>query len=537
MMQKWFLPTISEILANAESDQPITLNYNDSNKNYPKSNIKAEKEWYAAIASVEQLLTQLSGNIDRENCAPDHHQSAKNQGLILSAPTPILSEPHLNSIFTTGIFHSRLSHNQQSLHLLPLPDNSPEKLGDLSILPLLENDPLSQERFCLILTHKFSLILSLGKNLAGETVFLFSFVPEVIEQVLLALRYRLLLPILSQPLADGLIPSQELLPILESAKDWQTVNNLTILDKFINNFFPLEPDYKIVMEFSRLMLKNLPLAEVKLTQNQSVNKKFDRFKENSNRHQATKEVELLQAIAHEIRTPLTTIRTLTRLLLKQKNLDKKSQDRLQMIDQECTTQIDRFNLIFRAVEMEVSHQKPETTINAQLKSLQLTAIPLSQVFQTNLPKWEKQAIQRQHTLEVILPNKLPKVVSDPTMLEQILTGLLENFSRSLPTGSHIQVGVMLAGSQLKLQLQSYCKIGDQQSPFVGVTKSNLQSLGPLLMLQPETGCVSLNLAVTKNLFQAIGGKLVVRQKRQQGEVMTVFLPLQELTGVCSSPCL
>ena len=29
-----------------------------------------------------------------------------------------------------------------------------------------------------------------------------------------------------------------------------------------------------------------------------------------------KEVELLQALTHEIRTPLTTIRTLTRLLLK-----------------------------------------------------------------------------------------------------------------------------------------------------------------------------------------------------------------------------
>jgi signal transduction histidine kinase len=35
----------------------------------------------------------------------------------------------------------------------------------------------------------------------------------------------------------------------------------------------------------------------------------------------------------------------------------------------------------------------------------------------------------------------------------------------------------------------------------------------------------LNLAVTKNLFQAIGGKLTVRQKAEQGKVLTIFLPL------------
>jgi signal transduction histidine kinase len=37
------------------------------------------------------------------------------------------------------------------------------------------------------------------------------------------------------------------------------------------------------------------------------------------------------------------------------------------------------------------------------------------------------------------------------------------------------------------------------------------------------------LSVTKNLFQALGGKLIVRQKPQQGEVLTIFLPLETRT--------
>jgi signal transduction histidine kinase len=46
------------------------------------------------------------------------------------------------------------------------------------------------------------------------------------------------------------------------------------------------------------------------------------------------------------------------------------------------------------------------------------------------------------------------------------------------------------------------------------------------MFQPETGSLSLNLNVTKHLFQALGGKLIVRQRPQEGEVMTIFLPLE-----------
>jgi signal transduction histidine kinase len=34
------------------------------------------------------------------------------------------------------------------------------------------------------------------------------------------------------------------------------------------------------------------------------------------------------------------------------------------------------------------------------------------------------------------------------------------------------------------------------------------------------------MAATKHLFQAIGGKLIVRQRPQNGEVLTIFLPLE-----------
>jgi signal transduction histidine kinase len=231
------------------------------------------------------------------------------------------------------------------------------------------------------------------------------------------------------------------------------------------------------------------------------------------------DVELVQAIAHEVRTPLTTIRTLTRSLLKRTDLPPDVMRRLGIIDRECSEQIDRFGLIFRAVELETSAAQPA--------SMSLIRTSLAEVFQQSIPRWQQQASQRQMTLDVTLPQRMPTVVSDPTVLDQALTSLIERFTRNLPAGSHIQVEVTLAGNQLKLQLQSQPEEKENGwDSFAHSAQSLPKALGQLLTFQPETGCLSLNLTVTKNLFQAIGGKLIVKQRPRQGEVMTVYLPLE-----------
>ena len=219
------------------------------------------------------------------------------------------------------------------------------------------------------------------------------------------------------------------------------------------------------------------------------------------------EGELLKALTHEIRTPLTTIRTTARLLLKNRNLSAKTLKQLESIDHECSEQISRMELIFRAIELEA---EPDDNVN-------LVKISLSQVLKQSIPRWQKQAKRRNVALEVVLPQALPQVASDPAMFDQVLTGLIEKFTRGLPMGGKISLAVTTAGNQLKLQFhtQSACPT----NPF--------KSLGKLLMFQPETGSLSLNLNVTKNLFQALGGKLIVRQRSQAEEVFTIFFPLEE----------
>jgi hypothetical protein len=98
----------------------------------------------------------------------------------------------------------------------------------------------------------------------------------------------------------------------------------------------------------------------------------------------------------------------------------------------------------------------------------------------------------------------------------MLTNLIEQFTRNLPAGGHIQVEVTTAGNQLKLRFTT--DSAPQDNFF--------KSLGKLLVFQPETGNLALNHQVTKNIFRSLGARLTVRQKPGHGEVLTVFLPLR-----------
>ncbi len=509
-MDNWFFPSLTEVLRESAAD-----NFENVSDLAGKGEIspprrvnqsrmrRAQREWCGAIAALESLLIKDFEDIHSVR------QSRSLQGFVLCGPAPVFSRPAVVAGINACIFTPETKKTLASLPSGELLQNKTHKIAkenDFSSYPqshfhqslsLLPGDPLAAEQFCLVLTGGFSLVMVLGQNIDGNSCFQFSFVPELVHKAWLALRSRVMLT---------------------------SPDRLEQLDTLFFQFSPISPHYKIVMQFSQLLLKYLPEPlEEQDNKNTTENNFISTSKPSSenNLHNSKSpipnppDIELLQAIAHEVRTPLATIRTLTRLLLKRKNLDIDIIKRLEMIDRECSEQIDRFGLIFRAAELETSGQ--------EVSHLHLTATSLAQVLQQSIPRWQKQASRRNLSLDIDLPQKMPAVVSDPQMLDQVLTGLIENYSCSLPSGSRLEVQVMLAGSQLKLQLQSNSNSkSDRQSSV-----PELKSIGHLLMFQPETGNLSLNISVTKNLFQALGGKLIVRQRPQKGEVMTIFLPLTE----------
>ncbi|MEH2434495.1 MAG: HAMP domain-containing sensor histidine kinase [Nostoc sp.] len=475
-MYKWILPSLSEILAENQSSVAEC------------SPAKAERQWRVSLAATEHLLlnTLAAASVDTT------------QGLVLAAPAPLFSQPKLTQSLQTVTFTAK-PFNPLALMPFQMPDAiasvNEEIAPHESVLSLLPADPLGAEQFCLVFTDKFSLVLVLATHKNGKKTFSFSFEPEVVQQAWRSLGARVML---ANPEFFGR------------------------LDTLVQDYSPVAPDCRIMIQFSQLLLQELTEAEE--TKDSLIGTGDKEDKENNpypipKVQSPNPDVELLQAFAHEVRTPLTTIRTMTRLLLKRRDLDASVINRLKIIDHECTEQIDRMELLFKAAELE-------TTTSAKSPKTQLTPMSLDQVLQQSIPRWEQAAHRRSLTLNVVLPQQLPTVVSNPMMLDQVLTGLIENFTRSLPAGSHIQVQVIPAGDQLKLQLSPQFGCKDSSKTAIPARPPIRKALGQLLMFQPETGTISLNIAATKHLFQAIGGKLIVRQRPHYGEVLTIFLPLE-----------
>jgi signal transduction histidine kinase len=335
-------------------------------------------------------------------------------------------------------------------------------IGDTQVVSVPKSDPLNQEWFCILITETFSaLVISSQKN----HTCLWSLHPQVIQTAIATL-----------------------LPRVRRAEQ------RALLESKLQIFVPTIPPYQIMARFGAILMaqssvhQELPIPEIQ-------------------------EVDIIKAITHEVRTPLTTIRMLVRSLKRRKDLSAEVKTRLDRVDDECTEQIERFNLIFEA---------------AQLDSypIVLEATQIEEILSDGFMRWQDSAGRRQISLEMILPTEIPAISSNTLLLSQVLNGLVDRLVRSFPPDSHIQLILTNAGEYLKLQFQS------QVTNQGGGDLPLLKAVGQWLMLQPETGTLSLSLPTTKTLLKALGGKLTVRMHSSiaayDGEILTIFLPFIRL---------
>lgn len=233
------------------------------------------------------------------------------------------------------------------------------------------------------------------------------------------------------------------------------------------------------------------------------------------REAISSELALLEALTHEVRTPLATIRTLIRSLLRRADLSTLVRQRLEQIDGECSEQIDRFGLIFHAAELQ---RQPGGDSEASPPELART--DLSDLLEQLRPSWERQLERRGLKLELALSAGLPEVLSNPTRLETMLGGLMDRFSRSLPGGACVRISLQPAGARLKLHLGSDDPIS-AGSTEAAPTPESTTTVGPVLSWNPTTGSLQLSRQATQRLFHSLGGRLTERQ----GNGLTVFFPL------------
>jgi len=405
------------------------------------------------------------------------------QGLWLSSPLPALYEPKLLDKFQGWVWAPKdlLNLANPSIGMLPPSKSLSMEINnyssDFERLTLLEEDGI--DPLLIVITPEIQIALALEGN-SQERKLLMRSDPETLSDLLTLLDNRLN--------RENIEQANQLRNALGKMGQLKTNDDLSEV------FWPLLSQ-RLAGIAPSLNIQTLP----------------DKTSTDQNLSSKNSEISLLEALTHEIRTPLATIRTLIRSLLRKKDLPKVVEDRLNQIDIECTEQIDRFGLIFNAVELERSkHEKTNLALTDLGKMLTMLS-----------PVWKNQLERKGLKLILDITPDLPRVLSDSEGLELMLTGLIDRNTRGLQSGGELTLKLRPAGQRLKLQILTQLSTFDNLELSDNISN---EEIGPVLSWNPATGNLQLSQAATQRLLKSLGGRLTNR--RNSG--ITIFFPISEL---------
>ena len=426
----------------------------------------SRRMWWGALEVIQ------------EEFLPYHLQ---NGGLWVAAPLPVFNEKkYLNKLngwlWAPEGFHA---FKKEQSKLLPYQEAHINKeefkyKNNYKILSLNQNDGF--DPFLMIITPTFQCILTISGE--KDKKFLIMRNDESsLERVIDLISMKLT--------QDNLEESKKFQDQLKSFGEF-IINN-----QFTNTFWP-----SLSIKLAKL-IPNITFQTL--------------LKEERSKTLQSLEAKMLEAISHEVRTPLATIKTLISSTLRKYTMDQTIRSRLIEIDNECTEQIDRFGLIFNAAELVNSKSSP---------SQELTGIDLGSILNKLSPNWIKQLRRRGIILKLDIPDELPDVLSNSEKLELMLSGLIDKNTRGLKEGSTLTLELRPAGQKLKLQLIVQTKYSDSDDS----NKLDGSDIGPVLNWNPQTGTLQLSKSATQKILASLGGR--VTQRKDSG--LTVFFPIADL---------
>jgi two-component system sensor histidine kinase AtoS len=213
------------------------------------------------------------------------------------------------------------------------------------------------------------------------------------------------------------------------------------------------------------------------------------------------------SIAHEIKTPLTSIRTFTELLPRKYASPEFRARFLKTV----LSQVDRLSVfVDDLLDFGRVHEprlRP-TEINAVVNE---TFILLHEAFREH-------DVHAHQTMA-----SLPSIPADPEQLGQVVLNILRNAVEATPQGGTIEVGTRIAASELEEDEVIQIIISDTGC---GIAKSNLSHLfEPFFSTKPKGS--GLGLAISYNIVRDHGGTIRVESQEGEGTTFAILLPVEQ----------
>mgnify|MGYP001097733276 CR=1 FL=1 len=227
--------------------------------------------------------------------------------------------------------------------------------------------------------------------------------------------------------------------------------------------------------------------------------------------------EFISFVAHELRTPMTSIRGYADMLLEGMfgDLPAQHEQFIQTIHNNVTR-----------MQVLVSDLQDVSRIETGHLKLEIQPADLADALKEALQSTRGQVEARSQDLTLDTPDDLPMVHADPSRLTQILINLLSNAYKYTPEGGSISVRIHLQDEYVHCAV-SDTGIGvspeDQEKLFTKFFRSEDQAVRDM----PGTG---LGLCITKSLVELQGGQMEVKSQLGEGTTFTFTVPVTEADG-------
>ena len=236
-----------------------------------------------------------------------------------------------------------------------------------------------------------------------------------------------------------------------------------------------------------------------------------RAQEAANRMEAARQSELLKsalldALAHDLKTPLTSIKgSLTHLLSKEHDVEE--QELLALANEEA----DRLNrLVVEVLEMSrVEAGKLHPDRKPQV---------VAEILSASILELRNQLGDRPLNLEI--PANLPLADVDFDFIKQVVKQLIDNADRYSPRPAPITISARTAGGKVVISVRD-CGTGIEESEQSRIFEKFYRARDA----RYQVSGTGLGLSIAKGIIEAHGGKIWVASQPGKGSVFSFSLPV------------
>jgi signal transduction histidine kinase len=232
--------------------------------------------------------------------------------------------------------------------------------------------------------------------------------------------------------------------------------------------------------------------------------------------------EFIRFVSHELKTPMTSIRGYTDLLMSGQVGDVN-----EMQVQFLTTirsNVERMNRL-------VTDLTDVARIEAGVLRIDLAPIPFRSVLDETLRSTQGQIDERKQTLTVDVPDDLPLINADHTRMVQVLMNLVSNAYKYTPEGGEIRIGAKPMMSQPEKEDEAPRKVVHVwvTDTGIGISEEDQKALfGKFFRTEAGKNMATgtgLGLNITKNLVELHGGTIWVESEVGKGTTFHYTVPV------------